>query len=304
MFRIEPNMPCSMKNKNVGVIGASGWIGAHLCKALLARGWDVTGFSRSQRENGDVTWRQWDGEGVIDLEGLGAVINLAGEAIDQRWTEKRKMAFRKSRVDLTEDLSESITKSDVEVLLNASAIGIYGDRGDENLPESASDGEGYLAGLCRDWEDAVEVPNSVRTVFLRTGVVLGKGGRAWDKMSGIFKWGIGGKLGNGRQWMPWIHLQDEIGGIIYGLENHVRGPVNLVAPESVRNAEFTRAVGHAMKRPTPFPAPAFALKLFLGDFAKEGLLASTKGVPQVLLDAEYAFEFPTIEKAMAELVAT
>ncbi len=304
MFRIEPNMPCSMKNKTVGVIGASGWIGAHLCKALLARGWDVTGFSRSQRENGDVTWRQWDGEGVIDLEGLGAVINLAGEAIDQRWTEKRKMAFRKSRVDLTEDLSESITKSDVEVLLNASAIGIYGDRGDENLPESASDGEGYLAGLCRDWEDAVEVPNSVRTVFLRTGVVLGKGGRAWDKMSGIFKWGIGGKLGNGRQWMPWIHLQDEIGGIIYGLENHVRGPVNLVAPESVRNAEFTRAVGHAMKRPTPFPAPAFALKLFLGDFAKEGLLASTKVVPQVLLDAEYAFEFPTIEKAMAELVAT
>ena len=303
MCGIESSVRYCMKKKTVGVIGASGWIGVHLCKALRAKGWTVTGFSRSQQEDEDITWRQWDGEGSIDLQGLCAVINLAGEAIDQRWTAKRKMVFRKSRVDLTQDLSDSISKSEVEVLLNASAIGIYGDRGDEELPEGACNGEGYLAGLCRDWENSVEVPDSVRTVFLRTGVVLGRGGRAWDKMSGIFKWGIGGKLGNGRQWMPWIHLQDEIGGIIYCLENYVRGPVNLVAPESVRNAKFTMAVGHAMKRPTPFPAPAFLLKLLLGGFAKEGLLASTKVVPEVLLNAGYAFEFPTIEKAMAELVS-
>ena len=292
-----------MREKSVGVIGASGWIGGYLCQALLAKGWNVTGFSRSDREDGELSWRKWAGEGEIDLDGLGSVINLAGEAIDQRWTDKRKIAFRKSRVDLSRDLSSSIASSSVEVLLNASAIGVYGDRGEESLPESASAGEGYLAELCQDWEYAVEVPEGVRTVFLRTGVVLGKGGRAWDKMSGIFKWGIGGKLGNGRQWMPWIHLHDEIDGIISCLENEVNGPVNLVAPESVRNIDFTNAVGKAMKRPTPFSAPAFALKLLLGDFAKEGLLASTKVVPKVLLDAGYEFHFPTIENAMAELVS-
>jgi uncharacterized protein (TIGR01777 family) len=121
-------------------------------------------------------------------------------------------------------------------------------------------------------------------------------------MNGIFKWGIGGKLGDGKQWMPWIHLKDEIDGMIFALEKKISGPVNLVAPESVRNADFTRAVGKAMRRPTPFPAPAFALKLLLGDFAKEGLLASTKVVPQVLLDAGYKFHYPTIDEAMAELV--
>ncbi len=135
-----------------------------------------------------MVWRKWDGKEEIDLEGLSAVINLSGEAIDQRWTNKRKALFRKSRVDLTANLSRAIMNSDIEVLLNASATGIYGDRGDEGLPERASAGRSYLAELCRDWEDAVEVPENVRTVFLRTGVVLGKDSRAWEKMSKIFKW--------------------------------------------------------------------------------------------------------------------
>ena len=292
-----------MKEKAVGVIGASGQIGGHLCRVLIARGWRVVGFSRSVREDGDMVWRKWDGKEEIDLEGLSAVINLSGEAIDQRWTNKRKALFRKSRVDLTANLSRAIMNSDIEVLLNASATGIYGDRGDEGLPERASAGRGYLAELCRDWEDAVEVPENVRTVFLRTGVVLGKDSRAWEKMSKIFKWGIGGKLGSGRQWMPWIHLYDEVEGIVFCLENEIEGPVNLVAPESVRNAQFTKAVGKAIKRVTPFAAPAFGLKLLLGDFAKEGLLASARVVPQVLLDAGYEFKYPTIEKAMSEIVA-
>lgn len=291
-----------MRKKLVGIIGASGQIGGDLCSALLARGWRIVGFSRSDREDGEVIWRKWTGEGEINLEGLDAVINLAGEAIDQRWTKKRRDLFRKSRVDLSGNLSKSIENSEVKVLLNASAIGIYGDRGDQILAESALAGIGYLAGLCRDWEEAVELPDGVRTVFLRTGIVLGKGSRAWDKMSGIFKWGIGGKLGNGKQWMPWIHLDDEIGGIIFCLENEIEGPVNLVSPGCVRNTEFTKAVGSAMKRITPFPAPAFALKLLLGDFAKEGLLASTRVVPQVLLDAGYEFKYPSIEEAMSELV--
>jgi hypothetical protein len=231
------------------------------------------------------------------------VINLSGEAIDQRWTKKRKDLFRKSRVDLTSKLSRAIVNSDVKVLLNASATGIYGDRGDECLPESASAGRSYLAELCRDWENAVEVPQNVRTVFLRTGVVLGKDSRAWEKMSRIFKWGVGGELGNGKQWMPWIHLDDEVEGIVFCLENEIEGPVNLVAPESVRNTQFTKAVGKAMRRFTPFAAPAFGLKLLLGDFAKEGLLASAKVVPQVLLDTGYEFKYPTIDKAMSEIVA-
>ncbi|MFT6863612.1 MAG: hypothetical protein ACJAVK_002173 [Akkermansiaceae bacterium] len=270
----------------------------------MQRGWEVTGFSRSKRDERGMSWRQWEGEGSIDLEGLDAVVNLAGEAIDQRWTDARKVVLRESRVDLTKALSVSIRESEVKVLLNASAIGFYGDRGDEKLRESAAVGEGYMARLCLDWEGAVEVPDEVRTVFLRTGVVLGQGGRAWEKMGKIFKLGIGGRLGSGKQWMPWIHLADEIGGIVSCLENEIAGPVNLVAPESVRNSEFTKAVGKAVRRPTLFPAPAFALKLILGDFAEEGLLASTRVVPQVLLEAGFEFQYPTIAEAMAELVSS
>lgn len=293
-----------MNDKRVGVIGASGWLGRSLCEALVGCGWEVIGFSRSAREAGDMTWRVWRGEGAVDLSGLEAVINLAGESIDQRWTESRKAAFRKSRVDLSRDLSQSIADSEVKVLLNASAIGIYGDRGDEKLPEEASVGEGYLAGLCRDWEEAVQVPGSVRVVFLRTGVVLGPGGGAWGRMKPIFNLGIGGRLGSGRQWMPWIHLDDEIGAILHCLENDLAGPVNLVAPGSVTNREFTTAVGRVLKRPTIFPAPAFALKLFLGDFAEEGLLASTRVVPAVLEETGYRFRHPAIEEALRDLVAS
>lgn len=291
-----------MKEKCVGVIGASGWLGHPLCRALVGHGWRVIGFSRSAQEDGPVQWRVWSGEGSIDLSGLDAVINLAGESIDQRWTKTRKLAFRKSRVDLSGELSQSIAQSEVKVLLNASAIGIYGDRGDEELSEEASVGEGYLAGLCRDWEAAVEVPDKVRVVFLRTGVVLGKGGGAWGRMKPIFNLGIGGRLGKGGQWMPWIHLHDEVRAIVHCLENDLAGPVNLVAPGVVTNREFTQAMGRVMKRPTIFPAPAFALKLLLGDFAEEGLLASTRVVPRVLEKTRFSFRHPTIEGALANLV--
>ncbi len=291
-----------MKAKCVGVIGASGWLGQPLCRALVGRGWRVIGFSRSAREDGPVRWRIWSGEGPIDLSGLDAVINLAGESIDQRWTKARKLAFRKSRVELSAELSQRMAQSEVKVLLNASAIGIYGDRGDEELPEEASVGQGYLAGLCRDWEAAVAVPEQVRVVFLRTGVVLGNGGGAWGRMKPIFHLGIGGRLGKGCQWMPWIHLQDEVRAIVHCLENDLAGPVNLVAPGAVTNREFTQAVGRVLKRPTIFPAPAFALKLLLGEFAEEGLLASTRVVPRVLEETGFSFRHPTIEGALANLV--
>ena len=289
--------------KTVGIIGASGWLGGHLAKALVTRNWEVVGFSRSSRSGDGMEWREWSGEGEIDLAGLNAVVNLAGEPIDQRWTESRKKAFRMSRVDLTKNLCASVKNSEVKVLLNGSAIGFYGDRRDEKLSENEPVGEGYLAGLCQDWEEAVELPAEVRTVFLRTGVVLGKGGRAWDKMSKIFRLGIGGRLGDGTQWMPWIHLEDEIQGIIHCLENELEGPVNLAAPEPARNKDFTRAVGKALHRPVVFPAPAFMLKLVLGEFAEEGLLASSRVIPTKLLDDGFRFAYPTIEAALAELTS-
>lgn len=285
---------------NVGIIGASGWLGQNLSKALKEKGWTVTGFSRSRRPTGDVIWRQWDGEGEINVAGLDAVINLAGEAIDQRWTEARKIEFRKSRVDLTERLVQEIAGSEVRVLLNASATGFYGDRGADELSEGEPVGKGYLAELCRDWEGAAASAQNLRVCLLRTGVVLGSGGRAWEKMHGIFKFGIGGKLGSGAQWMPWIHLVDEINAIIYCLENELSGPVNLVAPESVTNKQFTKVIGRVLKRPTILPAPAFMLKLLLGDFAKEGLLASTRALPEKLLQSHFEFRYPEIESALRE----
>lgn len=290
------------KGKRVGVIGASGWLGQALCSRLRERGWKVTGFSRSDRSRGEMEWRRWNGEDKPDLGGLDAIINLAGEAIDQRWSEERKKLLRRSRVDVTARVSEAMGDSEAGILLNASAIGVYGDRGDEALPESAEPGGGFLPDLCRDWEGAVEVPDHVRTVFLRTGLVLGVGGGAWGKMEKIFRLGIGGRLGSGRQWMPWIHIEDEIGAIIYCLEHEIRGPVNLVAPESVRNADFTRTVGRLLSRPTLFPAPALALRVVFGEFAREGLLASSRVVPQVLLDQGYQFHYPDIEAAMKTLV--
>ena len=289
--------------KTIGIVGASGWIGGHLAKVLLAKGYEVVGYSRSQREDDEITWRVWSGEGEIDLSGVEAVVNMAGEPVDQRWSEKRKRAFETSRVSLTRELCKAISDSEVKVLLNGSAIGFYGSRGDEVLDESSETGTGYFAELCRNWEGAVEVDERVRVAFLRVGMVLGKDGRAWQKMGPIFKLGIGGKLGNGQQWVPWIHLEDVLQGILFCLDNEVSGPVNFTAPEPVRNVTFTKAAGHALKRPTLFPAPAFMLKLVLGDFAEEGLLASARVVPKLLLDSGYSFRYAKIDEAMAEITS-
>ncbi|MEJ6581766.1 MAG: TIGR01777 family oxidoreductase [Akkermansiaceae bacterium] len=285
------------------MVGASGWLGIPLSRALRERGWKIVGFSRSDRENDGIEWRQWNGQGAIDLSGCDALINLAGEPIDQRWTESRKKKFHESRVTLSEQLSSATRGSNVRVFLNASAIGFYGDRGDKPLLESAAVGEGYLADLCLKWEEAVDPLSDVRVCYLRTGVVLGQGGRAWNKLARIFGLGLGGRLGSGDQWMPWIHLADEIGGMIHCLENEIAGPVNLVAPGSVRNVDFTKSLGRALKRPAIFPVPGFLLKLILGDFAEEGLLASCRVVPGVLEKTGYQFQYPELDEALAELTS-
>lgn len=291
--------------KSVGIIGASGWLGGHLTAALLEQGRQVVGFSRRPREDQDLEWRQWDGEGEIDLSGVGAVVNLAGEAIDQRWNQKRKEEFYRSRITLTENLVKAVSASEVKVLLNSSAVGIYGDRKEVLLSEGSKPGEGYLAELCVAWEKAAMVAEGlgVRVCCLRTGVVLGRGGRAWEKIRKVFRLGLGGKLGDGRQWMPWIHLDDEIGGIMHCLDHDLSGPVNLVSPHPVRNEELTLMLSRAMARPAVFPVPRFALKLVFGEFAEEGLLASQKVDPAVLKKDRYQFKYTHIGHALADLTS-
>ena len=290
--------------KTIGLVGASGWLGQKVAEKLRDRGDEVVGFSRSERSGNGISWRQWDGKSLPDVSGLDALINLAGEPIFQRWNEKVKKRLRDSRVDLSAKLAEAVRGSEVSVFLNASAVGIYGDRGDEVLTEESGKGDGYLADLTADWEDVVTAKGDLgaRVAFLRTGIVLGKDGGAWETMAPIFKTGIGGKLGDGQQFMPWIHLEDEVNAIVFLLDQEVSGPVNLTAPEPVRNATFTKEVGDALGRPTWIPAPKFGLKLALGEFAEEGLLASQRVVPRVLEREGFEFRFPGLRGALGDLV--
>ena len=286
----------------IGVFGATGLIGSAVCEVLEARGDSVIRFSRAPRGEG---WRLSDGE--LDLTGLDAVINLAGESIGQRWTPAVLARVRESRVGLTEKIVQAIgalpAADRPKVLLNGSAVGIYGSRGEEELPEEAAAGEGMLAELCVDWEAAAEKASAhgVRVVLLRTGIVLGPGADAWERTRFIFNLGIGGKLGRGDQWMPWIHLADEVGGIVHALDQEeVTGPLNLAAPGAVRNRDWTRALGKALRRPTILPVPAFALRIVLGGFA-HAVLASARVTPGKLVSTGYPFRFASVPEALGEL---
>lgn len=262
----------------------------------------MTGFSRRNRGDG---WRT--SNGGLDLSNLDVVINLAGETVAQRWTEGSKRRIRESRIELTErivEAMESLPESErPKVLLNASAIGYYGPGGEEELTEDRVAGSDYLAQLCVDWEAAAlgACDLGVRVVLLRTSFVIGKGGDAWERMEKVFRAGVGGKLGDGSQWMPWIHLEDEVHAILWLMdEEEIQGPVNLVAPEPVRNLEWTRMLARQLGRPAFFPVPGFALKVAMGGFGAH-LLASAKVVPERLEKLGYPFRFPTLESALADL---
>lgn len=289
---------------SIGIVGASGFIGRELARQASDGGWKVVGFSRSERRPGDgvAEWRKAD-EG-IELNGLDVVVNLAGESIVQRWTEARKRRFRESRVDLTRWLVEAIARQPAKplVLLNSSAVGYYGDRGDDALTEAEPAAGDFLARLCVDWEaEALKAEAlGVRVLLWRTGVVLGKGGGAWEPLRRVFSLGIGGQLGDGRQWMPWIHLEDLVGGMLHAIEHGMSGPVNGTAPEPERNADFTRKVAAALKRPALIPVPGWAIRLGLGGFGGF-LLASERAVPRALEEAGYRFRHPRLEEALAEL---
>jgi uncharacterized protein (TIGR01777 family) len=243
---------------------------------------------------------------AVNFSGLDALVNLAGESIFGHWTKDRKQRIRESRIELTNHIVDRIGSASQRpgVFVCASATGYYGDRADEILNEESPPGSGFLAGVCLDWEAAANRarPLGIRVVNLRTSVVLGKGGGAWSVLRKIFGFGLGGRLGSGKQWMPWIHLEDEVGIILHALEHdRCSGPVNLAAPGCVTNADFTKTVARALRRPAFCHAPAFALRLALGEFSHV-MLDSERVAPRVAPGWGYRFRHPELDGALATLM--
>lgn len=242
------------------------------------------------------------------IEGSGAVINLSGENIAaKRWTPKQKEELRSSRLRTTEALVNAIAKTSQApgVLINASAVGIYGPRDSSPLDETAGPGRGFLSEMCQEWETVAKKAEAygVRVVFLRTGIVLDKEQGALAKMAAPFRWFVGGPLGDGKQYLSWIHLEDEVNAIIHCLKNRsVAGPVNLAAPDPVTMKEFTTVLGRVLKRPSFVPVPGFALRILLGEMS-EMLLTGQKAVPTKLLSTGFQFRFPSLEPALRDLLS-
>lgn len=244
------------------------------------------------------------------LEGLAAAIHLSGASVaGHRWTPAYKREMRSSRVDSTRRLAAALARlrRPPQSLLVASAVGFYGNRGDELLDETSAPGTGYMADLCREWEQAAQpaADAGIRVVHLRFGVVLGPGAGALAKLLPLFRLGLGGRLGSGRQWMSWISLADAITAVLFALDTPaLAGPVNLTAPRPVTNAEFTRALALAVHRPALLPAPAFALRLALGEMADEALLSGARVFPSRLTTAGFQFTHQTVAAALAATVAS
>lgn len=291
----------------VAIVGVTGFVGRGLPGLFAENGVATTGISRAG--NGTTPGvDRWQSPDTLDFSGHQAVINLSGEPINQRWNDHSRRKFHESRVGLTTRVVAAISKLPENerpaVLVNASAVGIYGDRGEETLVDTANRGSGYLADLCADWEHAAQGAESlgVRVVRLRIGIVLGKGGPAFEKLRFVIRLGIGGRLGSGRQWMPWIHLEDLRAAIVHCVfSENLHGPVNGTAPNPQRNADLTRTLAAALHRPAIFPAPAFALKLVLGEFAN-ALLAGQRAIPTALQADGFHFRFATLAAATADLV--
>jgi uncharacterized protein (TIGR01777 family) len=296
---------------DIVVTGSSGLIGTALRPALEAAGHRMVPMVRG---GGGGEALRWDpAAGRIDaggLEGVGAVVNLAGEGIGaKRWNEDQKARIRDSRVRGTALLAETLAKLErpPKVFVSGSAVGYYGDRGDEVLTESSRPGDDFLAGVCQAWEAATAPAREagVRVSHIRTGIVLSGRGGALAKMLRPFKLGVGGKLGTGGQWMSWISLEDEVGAIVHLLgDDAPAGAVNLTAPNPATNADFTKALGQALGRPTVLPVPKIGLKLLLGgEMAEELLLGGQRALPTRLLDSGYTFAHPDLADALKVALA-
>jgi len=293
----------------ITISGASGLIGRRLMKALANDQHSLHVLSRHAGTNlpGGVRLSVWDppkGEPPAEsLRDADAVIHLAGEPVAQRWSAEVKQRIRESRVAGTRNLVQALARlpQRPQTLVCASAVGYYGSRGEETLSESSAPGSGFLAEVCQTWEREAQTAESLgmRVVEVRTGLVLDSRGGALQRMLPPFRMGVGGKLGDGRQWMPWIHVQDLVGLYQFALAQPLKGPLNGVAPNPVVNVEFTKTLAGALKRPALFPMPGFALRTLFGEMA-DILLASQRVVPQAAEAAGFRFLFPQLGPALAD----
>lgn len=292
------------------ITGASGLIGQALTTSLKAAGHTtVAAVRREPRRNDEVQWNPKTGVmSASAFDGVDAVVHLAGAGIgDKRWTEAYKMEILESRTLGTALLANTMASLDKkpQVFLSGSAIGIYGVRDDKKLSETASIGTGFLADVCRDWEAAAAPAQAagIRTVLLRTGIVLSPKGGALKKQLPLFKLGLGGRFGNGKQWQSWISITDEVNAIIHLLTSKLSGPVNLTAPTPVTNAEFTSTLASVVSRPAIIPIPSFGPKLVLGgELANALLFTGQRVTPNALLADGFTFEHPTLETALRALL--
>ena len=293
------------------ISGSHGLVGSALVQSLLKDDHEVIRLVRKQRTAGapEVEWHPNHGRlNPQDIEGFDAVCHLAGESIASgRWDDEKKRAIRDSRVKGTRLLSETIAhlSQPPSVFLSASAIGYYGNRGDEVLTESSAPGNDFLASVCVEWEQATQpaIEKGIRTVHTRFGIILDADGGALAKMLTPFRMGIGGRVGDGRQWMSWIALEDVVNGLKFLMRDRaVSGPVNFVSPHPVTNAEFTKTLGHVLSRPTFFPVPAFGARLAFGEMADALLLSSQRVEPAVLINRGFALSWPRLEPALKRLL--
>ena len=288
----------------IGITGASGLIGSALTTHLQQQGHETVAFVRREpRSASEISWQPGKDLEPGRLSGLDAIVHLAGAGVgDKRWTDSYKEVIRSSRVDGTKTIARAMAAADdgPRVLVSGSAIGYYGDTGDRLTDETGPQGDGFLAGVVRDWEAAAApaVDAGVRVTFARTGLVVSSDGGAWQRLFPIFRAGLGGKLGSGKQYWSTISLTDEVRALTWLINNDVGGPVNLVGPHPVTNAEVTRVMGEVLGRPTILPVPAFALKAVLGEFA-EDTLASQRIDPAVLRSNGFTWLQPDIRAMIA-----
>jgi len=294
----------------IAIAGSSGLIGAALTAALRAADHRVLRIVRRTPANAaELHWNPASGE--LDVEALrdvDVVVNMCGVGVaERRWSGAFKQSLRDSRITPTEVLANAVVEAGVGTLINASAVGYYGDTSDRVVDETDPAGSGFLARLCQDWEDATLPARDagVRVVLARTGIVLSPAGGALRSMRPLFAVGLGARLGSGRQYVPWISLDDEVRALLFAItEESLSGPVNMTGPAPVTNAEFTAAFGRALHRPIPpLAAPAFAIRAALGEFADEGLLAGQRAIPAALEHAGFQFHHNTIGEALGYALA-
>jgi uncharacterized protein (TIGR01777 family) len=297
---------------NIFITGGTGFVGTHLSNFFLNKGYSVTalgtavGQKRIQHHNfhyisADATQK---GAWQEELKKSDAIINLAGKTIFKRWSARYKKLIYDSRILTTRNVVEAIPQDKPVVLCSASAVGYYGSRGDDFLKEDEPPGDGFLADVGRDWENEAlrATEKGIRIVTLRFGIVLGKNGGAMAKMIPAFRTFLGGPLGNGKQWFPWIHIDDLRSAILFIIENqHLEGPFNFCAPHPVRNRELATTMGRLLKRPSAMPAPAFMLRLFLGEVGST-MVESQRAIPDNLSKQGFKFKYPDLESAIRQIV--